>query len=92
MLISVVVPAYNEVDTLPLILKKIDEVPHDKEIIIVDDGSKDGTREWICSEYGIVNQASVVQEGKQAGRQSAGLHSITVGAIKKARRSSGKTG
>jgi glycosyltransferase involved in cell wall biosynthesis len=65
MLISVVIPAYNEVNTLPLILEKIEEIPYDKEIIIVDDGSKDGTREWICSEFGILNSESGVQEGKR---------------------------
>jgi glycosyltransferase involved in cell wall biosynthesis len=81
MLISVLIPAYNEVDTLPLIVKRIEEVPYDKEIIIIDDGSKDGTREWICSEYGIVNQVSVVQEGKQGGRHSAGGYSTKVKVI-----------
>jgi glycosyltransferase involved in cell wall biosynthesis len=65
MLVSIVIPAYNELNTLPLILKKIEETPYDKEIIIVDDGSRDGTREWICSEFAIRNSAPGVQKGKR---------------------------
>jgi glycosyltransferase involved in cell wall biosynthesis len=74
MLISVVIPAYNEVNSLPLILKKLEEIPYDKEIIIVDDGSKDGTREWICSEFGVQNQVSLVQEGREGKQQTPGRY------------------
>lgn len=47
MKLSIVVPVYNERDTLQEMLRRIEraEVPVDKEIIIVDDGSADGTRE-----------------------------------------------
>ena len=46
-LVSVVVPVYNEVDTLEKILKRIREVEVRKEIILVDDGSRDGTRDLL---------------------------------------------
>jgi glycosyltransferase involved in cell wall biosynthesis len=42
-LLSVVVPVYNEVKTIRQILEKINAVDIDKEIIVVDDGSWDGT-------------------------------------------------
>lgn len=46
MKLSVVVPVYNEADTILLILKAIQESPVEiTEIIIVDDGSTDGTCE-----------------------------------------------
>lgn len=45
MKISVVIPVYNEVGTIEEIIRKVKEVPLDKEIIVVDDGSSDGTRE-----------------------------------------------
>lgn len=45
MLLSVIMPVFNEKDTLIEILSRVQEVPVEKEIIIVDDGSKDGTRE-----------------------------------------------
>jgi glycosyltransferase involved in cell wall biosynthesis len=45
MKLSVVVPVYNEKQTIGQILGRIEKTPHDKEIIIVDDYSTDGTRE-----------------------------------------------
>ena len=43
--LSVVVPVYNERDTIRQILERIQAVPIRKEIILVDDYSTDGTRE-----------------------------------------------
>ena len=45
MKLSVVVPVYNEKQTISQILGRIEKTPHEKEIIIVDDYSTDGTRE-----------------------------------------------
>ncbi len=44
MKVSVVVPVYNEVRTIEEIISCVHAVPLEKEIIIVDDGSTDGTR------------------------------------------------
>ncbi len=43
--LSVVVPVYNERETIREILRRIRDVPVPTEIIVVDDGSTDGTRE-----------------------------------------------
>jgi len=45
--LSVVVPVYNERLTLPEILERIQAVAIPKEIVVVDDGSTDGTREFL---------------------------------------------
>jgi glycosyltransferase involved in cell wall biosynthesis len=45
MKLSVIVPVYNEVHTILKIIQKVREVPLDIEILVVDDGSTDGTRE-----------------------------------------------
>lgn len=45
MKLSVVIPVFNEHATLPQILERVKKVDYDKEIILVDDGSTDGTRE-----------------------------------------------
>jgi len=45
--LSVVVPILNEEGTLEEILRRIRAVPIAKEIILVDDGSADGTRELL---------------------------------------------
>jgi glycosyltransferase involved in cell wall biosynthesis len=45
MKLSVVIPAYNEKRTIEEILYRVQQVDVEKEIIIVDDGSTDGTRD-----------------------------------------------
>ena len=45
MKISVIIPVYNERDTIQKIVERVKRIDIDKEIIIVDDGSTDGTRE-----------------------------------------------
>lgn len=48
-LLSVVMPVYNEQPTIREIVRRVQAVPIPKEIIIVDDGSTDGTRETLES-------------------------------------------
>jgi glycosyltransferase involved in cell wall biosynthesis len=45
MKLSVVIPVYNEASTIREVLDRVGGVPIDKEIIVVDDGSTDGTRD-----------------------------------------------
>lgn len=45
MKLSVLVPVYNEERTLEEVVRRVCAVPLPKEIILVDDGSKDGSRE-----------------------------------------------
>ncbi len=50
MKLSIVIPVYNEIKTIEAILKKIEEVKLEhieKEIILVDDFSTDGTRQLL---------------------------------------------
>ena len=54
--LSIIVPAYNEKSTIAAIIKKIQAVSLggiEKEIIVVDDGSNDGTREILKTIPGI---------------------------------------
>ncbi len=45
MQLSVIIPVYNEAETLDPIVAAVAAVPVEKEIILVDDGSTDGSRE-----------------------------------------------
>lgn len=45
--LSIIIPVFNERETLPRILDRIQKLPYRAEIIVVDDGSKDGTREFL---------------------------------------------
>ena len=45
MKLSVIIPVYNEVESIKEILKRVQATKLVKEIIVVDDGSKDGTRD-----------------------------------------------
>lgn len=45
MKLSVVIPVYNEKTTVRAIVDRVLATPFDKEIVLVDDGSTDGTRD-----------------------------------------------
>ena len=45
--LSIVIPVYNERATIEEVLKRVQAVPLDKEIVVVDDGSTDGTGELL---------------------------------------------
>ena len=44
--LTIIIPVYNEVDTLETLIKNVEsvEVPIPKEIIIIDDASTDGSQ------------------------------------------------
>jgi glycosyltransferase involved in cell wall biosynthesis len=46
-LLSVVIPVFNERDTIEQVLRRVRRAPFRKEIVVVDDFSTDGTRELL---------------------------------------------
>lgn len=65
---SVIVPVYNERSTIVEIIRKVKEAQVDKEIIIVDDGSTDGTDELLKSCFSGDNEIKVVYLDKNHGK------------------------
>lgn len=45
MKLSVIIPVYNERDTVELLLKRVEAAPYEKEIILIEDASTDGMLE-----------------------------------------------
>lgn len=70
MLLSVIVPVYNERRTVALLLEKVRSVPVEKEIIVVDGCSADGTRELLAEEEK-KSDTRVIYEPRRTGRGNA---------------------
>jgi glycosyltransferase involved in cell wall biosynthesis len=61
--ISVLIPAYNEIGTIAEIIDLVaTSLPGvRKEIVIVDDGSKDGTRDWLSGRYKVTPEQDLAK-------------------------------
>jgi glycosyltransferase involved in cell wall biosynthesis len=52
MKLSVIIPVYNEVGTIQEIIERVKQAPFEKEVIVVDDCSTDGTRDLLKEKEG----------------------------------------
>ncbi len=68
MKLSVIIPVFNEKDTISEVISRVKNTPFDKEIIVVDDGSSDGTSEVLKSWEG---DAVILSHGRNMGKGSA---------------------
>ena len=70
--LSVLIPVYNEVKTLKEILARVREVEIKKEVVLVDDGSTDGTRDLLRNEIdGKYPDVKVVYHPQNRGKGAA---------------------
>lgn len=68
--LSVIIPVYNEADNIREILKRVQATKLPNEIIIVDDGSNDGTR-GILKELDGKHNVYIVSHEKNRGKGAA---------------------
>ncbi|MBM4428512.1 MAG: glycosyltransferase family 2 protein [Chloroflexi bacterium] len=70
MKLSVIIPVYNEVESIQTILKRVQDTKLVHEIVIVDDGSKDGTRD-VLKELDGKDGLRVILHEKNQGKGAA---------------------
>jgi glycosyltransferase involved in cell wall biosynthesis len=71
-ILTVLIPAYNEVATLKETLHRVLAVPVEKEVLIVDDASTDGTRDLLKNEIeGQYPQVRVIYQESNQGKGAA---------------------
>ena len=68
--LSVVMPVFNEKTTIVQIVERVRDAPYEKEIIIVDDASTDGTRE-ILEQLAEASDVTLLQHEKNRGKGAA---------------------
>lgn len=72
MKLSVIMPVYNEAPTVEEIIRRVLAEPHEKELIIVDDGSTDGTREILARvQQAYPEQVRVILHERNQGKGAA---------------------
>jgi glycosyltransferase involved in cell wall biosynthesis len=71
MLLSVIMPCYNEATTIPDILAKVRAVDLEKQIIAVDDNSSDDTYAVLCEEAATDPTMIVIRHPNNRGKGAA---------------------
>jgi glycosyltransferase involved in cell wall biosynthesis len=54
MRVSFLIPAYNEASKILEVLDRVEALPFDKQVIVVDDGSTDGTPDLVAARNGVM--------------------------------------
>jgi glycosyltransferase involved in cell wall biosynthesis len=68
--LSIVIPIYNELETLETLIAKVNAVDYDKEILLIDDFSTDGTRE-VLKDYENKEGFQVLYHNHNQGKGAA---------------------
>ncbi|MEL7500538.1 MAG: polyprenol monophosphomannose synthase [Planctomycetota bacterium] len=69
----VVIATYNEIDNLPRLMLRLQEAVPNAQLLIIDDGSPDGTGNWCESSRDKYPQMSVIHRDEKLGLGSAAM-------------------
>ena len=77
-LISILIPCYNEAQSLPILISKLEDIAnnlkqYDWEILCVNDGSKDDTLEVLRELRQIYNRVNYIDLSRNYGKENAML-------------------
>jgi glycosyltransferase involved in cell wall biosynthesis len=75
--ISFLIPAYNEAATIGEVLERIEALGLERQIVVVDDGSEDGTSDVVRA-FSDRHDGVVLARPPNAGKGSALRHAITL--------------
>ena len=87
--ISIIIPAYNEAESLPFLFERLNELTnklenYEFEFLFINDGSKDNTLQLIKEQRSIDNRVSYVDFSRNFGKEIAmvaGLDYVTGDAV-----------
>tara|TARA_Y100001958_G_C21175629_1_gene506502 strand:+ start:634 stop:1335 length:702 start_codon:yes stop_codon:yes gene_type:complete len=65
--LTIIIPAYNEINTIQDLINKISNLKIDKQIILIDDNSNDGTNEVIKKNIDKVDKIIIHNKNKGKG-------------------------
>ena len=65
--ISIIIPIYNEIEKLPQLIKLLEPYKYKNQIILINDGSQDGTREFLDAQSDLI----IIHHDKNFGKGTA---------------------
>ena len=84
MKLSILMPVYNEIGTIAEIVRLVAAALPDieKELIMVDDGSRDGTRDWLIAQFGpVAAESELFSDGPRPSSAREYSRNLTVQAV-----------
>lgn len=76
---TIIIPSFNEAKTLPKIIKKalVQKIPYEKELIVVDDGSRDQTSK-ITEQFKSIKNIKWITNKKNLGKGASILKALKI--------------
>ena len=77
--LTIIIPAYNEINTLQVLIDKIDNLDINKQVILIDDGSTDGTNKLALENKDKIDKIIVHEKNKEKGAAIKSAQNYVIG-------------